>query len=227
MVIHVRVLQRGNAARKTEAGRQSSHPGAFYPILKFRAVSSVGRAPRSQRGGRGFESLTVHQKMSPRRGLIFFHGIRRMGMVRGFQGEGANCLAAGRRKTGKGPRPGTVARLETQRPLRREASRRSRFESLTVHQKKEAPGRGLFFSMGFEGWGWSVVFKAKAPTAWRRAVVKPGRGPVPGTVGRLETQRPLRREASRRSRFESLTVIKRALQGSFYIWERSQKKWWA
>ena len=26
-----------------------------------RAVSSVGRAPRSQRGGRGFESLTVHE----------------------------------------------------------------------------------------------------------------------------------------------------------------------
>jgi hypothetical protein len=27
---------------------------------RIRAVSSVGRAPRSQRGGRGFESLTVH-----------------------------------------------------------------------------------------------------------------------------------------------------------------------
>ena len=30
------------------------------------AVSSAGRAPRSQRGGRGFESLTVHQNPSRR-----------------------------------------------------------------------------------------------------------------------------------------------------------------
>ena len=29
-------------------------------VSKMRAVSSVGRAPRSQRGSRGFESPTVH-----------------------------------------------------------------------------------------------------------------------------------------------------------------------
>jgi hypothetical protein len=36
--------------------RLSSHAGQ-----RVWAVSSAGRAPRSQRGGRGFESLTVHQ----------------------------------------------------------------------------------------------------------------------------------------------------------------------
>ena len=39
------------------------------------------------------------------------------GSVRGFQGSGANGLATGRRKPGRGPAPGTVAALETQRPL--------------------------------------------------------------------------------------------------------------
>ena len=30
-------------------------------VMSKRGVSSAGRAPRSQRGGRGFESLTLHQ----------------------------------------------------------------------------------------------------------------------------------------------------------------------
>ena len=35
-----------------------------YLFLKDRAVSSAGRAPRSQRGSRGFESPTVHHPLS-------------------------------------------------------------------------------------------------------------------------------------------------------------------
>ena len=44
-------------------------------------------------------------------------GFEGRGSVRGFQGAGANCLATRRRKRGRGPAPGTVASLETQRPL--------------------------------------------------------------------------------------------------------------
>jgi hypothetical protein len=43
----------------------------------MRAVSSAGRAPRSQRGGRGFESLTVH------------HHPPRIGTQKGFPPIGA------------------------------------------------------------------------------------------------------------------------------------------
>ena len=44
-------------------------------------------------------------------------GFEGRGGVRSFQGAGANCLATRRRKRGRGPAPGTVASLETQRPL--------------------------------------------------------------------------------------------------------------
>ena len=36
------------------------------------AVSSAGRAPRSQRGGRGFESPTVHHFLSDQQMLFLF-----------------------------------------------------------------------------------------------------------------------------------------------------------
>ena len=75
----------------------SSLSGPFYPILKFRAVSSVGRAPRSQRGGRGFESLTVHQKNSPHSGAAFLY-------LRDSKSGGCPmCSRPGRQLLGGGP----------------------------------------------------------------------------------------------------------------------------
>jgi hypothetical protein len=47
-------------------------------------------------------------------GAIGFEG---RGCVHSFQGSTANCLAADRRKQGRGPAPGRLGRLETQRPL--------------------------------------------------------------------------------------------------------------
>ena len=44
-------------------------------------------------------------------------GSRRAGECRWFSRPDANCLAAGRRKRGGGPAPGTVGDLETERPL--------------------------------------------------------------------------------------------------------------
>ena len=43
----------------------STEPGAICILGNPWGVSSVGRAPRSQRGGRGFESPTLHQARVP------------------------------------------------------------------------------------------------------------------------------------------------------------------
>jgi hypothetical protein len=52
---------------KFRRGIQKSRETVLRSTGNPRAVSSAGRAPRSQRGGRGFESLTVHQSCSAER----------------------------------------------------------------------------------------------------------------------------------------------------------------
>jgi hypothetical protein len=108
------------------------------------------------------------------------------GRVCSFQGLAADCLAAGRRKRGRGPAPGTAASLETQRPLGARLPGEVG-SSPPFRTTQRVPSR--LRKGGLEAGETPWLCRENATEEGAFAAHKARRGPRAGSRGQLETQR--------------------------------------